>query len=138
LGAALALGLILWIGLAAVGIDTYTVQGLPPGAVVDIDHGPHDLGNGDSFDVADGANFRWRLEATGFNGPWNSYGSTGGGTLQVTPADYCDMAIAGLPAGAQVDIDHGPHDLVNGNTVLLPQGINIREQRGAGDVSSLS
>ena len=128
-GTLLLLALFLAIAGVAAADDggcQMEVQGLPTGARVDIDHGPQDLGNGGTFAVTAGAGFRWRLEANGFNGPWRTGTGTCGGTLQVTSAEYCDMKIAGLPGGAKVDIDHGPQNMVNDDTVLLPQGIKVR------------
>jgi hypothetical protein len=105
------------------------VAGLPGGAKVDIDHGPQDMLNGNTVLLPDGIAIRWRLEASGFSGPWKSK-NVDCTDLTITGADYCDMKVTLRndvdKARGKVDIDHGPQNMLNGNTVLLPAGINIR------------
>ena len=100
-----------------------TVQGLPDGGKVDIQNGPQNLGNGDTFDYVPGQNFNWRAEASGFNGDWNTTSLGCDGVLQAGAA-FCSMTVSGVPDGAKVDIQNGPQNLTNGS-VALPTNITI-------------
>jgi hypothetical protein len=145
----LALGLTVGCGLAAKAVDSDPsdqIQTVPvvlgqqdgcamtvdlgglvgEGATVDINHGPQDLGHGDSFGVTGGSNFNWRLTVSGFTSGWKTGTGVCGGNLEVEDDDWCRMGVdLGGLAGATVDINHGPQDLKHGDSVILPTSINI-------------
>ena len=45
---------------------------------------------------------------------------------KVAAQDSCTMTVAGLPAGAMVDIYNGPQNLTNGQTFAVTSGADFR------------
>jgi hypothetical protein len=115
---------------ASGGFCSMTISGVPAGAKVDIQNGPQNLGNG-SVVLPKNITIKWRAEASGFSGGWNSH------TVSCSGLDassgFCSMTISGVPAGGKVDIQNGPQNLGNGS-VVLPKNITINwrgEQGGS-------
>ena len=97
------------------------------GGQVDVRYGPQNLEDGNNVFLPKGINVQWRLSVNGFNGPWNTQAvGSGGCTIAVTGDHYCDTAIDIPIAGGQVDVRYGPQNLVDGNNVFLPKGINVQ------------
>ena len=72
----LALVVVMTNGVEAAGECTMTAV-LPAdlqsaGATIDVRYALSGLTHGDAFEVADGSVFQWRLNVSGFRGPWRA------------------------------------------------------------------
>lgn len=94
------------------------------GGLVDIRYGAQNLAHGAVIEVPFGITLQWRLEITGFNGPWNTF-LVDSSVLSVSSDAWCDLLIE-APVAAEVDVRYGPQNLVNGDTVALPTGITVQ------------
>jgi len=134
----LALVIVMTSGVEAAGECTMSVV-LPAelqiaGATVDVRYTLSGLTHGDAFEVTDGSAFQWRLNVSGFRGPWRAGTGVCGGQLVVGAADYALMTM-GMPdglvaSGARVNIRYDSPDRLfgRGEGLYLPSGITVQWQ----------
>ncbi|MDJ0836387.1 MAG: lamin tail domain-containing protein [Acidobacteriota bacterium] len=97
------------------------------GAEIDIRYGPQNLTAGNTVNLPTGIDIQWRIAVNGFNGPWKVY-AVNDVNCSIAPAeaDTCNMLVENDIPGAEVDIRYGPQNLVDGDAVALPAGVNIQ------------
>lgn len=93
---------------------------------IDLRYGPHGIVDGEAILLPVGMQLQWRFSANGFRGPWLNQTIESSSSIVVDQSVYCAMPIDIPLSEGTVDLRYGPHGLENGDSVTLPQNINVQ------------